>query len=141
MISEVGLSLVLEDLIKNTTLKILDLGIMDGSIRKNSIGIDGARCLAAILLQNKNLQSLRLEDNDIGINGAEIISISLKKNTTLKELKISENLIKTQGAEYIFHNATNLEVLDLGKNFIKSSIGPSLEKYLQVNKKLKKINL
>ena len=55
MISEVGLSLVLEDLIKNSSLKILDIGIMEGSIRKNSIGIDGARCIAAILLQNKNL--------------------------------------------------------------------------------------
>ena len=70
MISEVGLSLVLEDLIKNSFLKTLDIGIMEGSIRKNSIGIDGARCIAAILLQNKTLECLKLEDNDIGINGA-----------------------------------------------------------------------
>jgi hypothetical protein len=55
MISEVGLSLVLDDLIKNTRLKVLDLGISEGSIRKNSFGIDGARCLAAVLLQNKVL--------------------------------------------------------------------------------------
>jgi hypothetical protein len=48
----------------------LDLGILEGSIRKNSFGIDGARCLAAILLQNKKLEILKLEDNDIGINGA-----------------------------------------------------------------------
>lgn len=70
MISEVGLSLVLEELIKNVHLKVLDLGIMEGSIRKNSFGIDGARCLAAVLLQNKVIEVLRLEDNDIGINGA-----------------------------------------------------------------------
>ena len=70
MISEIGLSLVLEDLIKNSFLKTLDIGIMEGSIRKNSIGIDGARCIAAILLQNKTLECLKLEDNDIGINGA-----------------------------------------------------------------------
>lgn len=57
---------------------------MEGSIRKNSLGIDGARVLAAVLLQNKKLEALRLEDNDIGINGAEIISISLKRNKTLK---------------------------------------------------------
>ena len=55
MISEVGLSLVLDDLIRNTKLKALDLGILEGSIRKNSIGVDGARCLAAVLLQNKVL--------------------------------------------------------------------------------------
>lgn len=59
----------------------------------------------------------------------------------MKDLKISENLIKTQGAEYIFQNAIHLESLDLGKNFIKSSIGPALEKYLENNKNLKKINL
>lgn len=55
MISEVGLSLILEELIKNTHLRSLNLGIEEGSIRKNSFGIDGARCLAAILLQNKTL--------------------------------------------------------------------------------------
>jgi hypothetical protein len=42
-------------MIKNSFIKLLDLGILDGSIRKNSFGIDGARCLAAILLQNKKL--------------------------------------------------------------------------------------
>jgi NLR family CARD domain-containing protein 3 len=70
MISEVGLSLILEEAIKNTHIKCLNLGIEEGSIRKNSFGIDGARCLAAILLQNKTLETLLLEDNDIGINGA-----------------------------------------------------------------------
>jgi hypothetical protein len=55
MISEVGLSLILEELIKNAHLRSLNLGIEEGSIRKNSFGIDGARCLAAILLQNKTL--------------------------------------------------------------------------------------
>lgn len=39
MISGDGLELILEDLIKNTTLKSLDLGVMEGSIRKNSLGI------------------------------------------------------------------------------------------------------
>jgi hypothetical protein len=71
-------------MIKNAFIKTLDLGILEGSIRKNSFGIDGARCLAAILLQNKKLEVLKLEDNDIGINGAEIISIPLKRNKTIK---------------------------------------------------------
>ena len=84
MISEVGLSLILEEFIKNTTIKTLNLGIHENSIRKNSFGIDGARCLAAILLQNKTLESLILQDNDLGIVGAEIISIPLKKNKQLK---------------------------------------------------------
>jgi Ran GTPase-activating protein (RanGAP) involved in mRNA processing and transport len=39
MISGDGLELILEDLIKNVTLKHLDLGVVEGSIRKNSLGI------------------------------------------------------------------------------------------------------
>lgn len=141
MISEVGLSLILEELIKNTHLRSLSLGIEEGSIRKNSFGVDGARCLAAILLQNKALEVLELEDNDIGINGAEIISIPLKKNKQLRELKLAENLIKTEGAEYILLNGLNLVALDLGKNFIKSSVGPTLRKYVEANRNLRRINL
>lgn len=84
---------------------------------------------------------LELEDNDIGINGAEIISIPLKKNKQLRELKLAENLIKTEGAEYILLNGLNLVALDLGKNFIKSSVGPTLRKYVEANRNLRRINL
>ena len=52
--------MTMEELIQNESLKVLDLGIMEGSIRKNSLGIDGARVLAAVLLQNKKLEVLRL---------------------------------------------------------------------------------
>lgn len=62
--------MILEDLVKNVHLKTLDLGVIEGSIRKNSLGVDGARCIAALLIQNKALETLKLEDNDIGINGA-----------------------------------------------------------------------
>ena len=60
MISEVGLSLILEEMIKSPYIKSIDFGISEGSIRKNSFGIDGARCLAAILLQNKSLEILKI---------------------------------------------------------------------------------
>lgn len=59
----------------------------------------------------------------------------------LRELKISENLIKTEGAEYILLNALNLTALDIGKNFIKSSIGPALKKYVESNKNIRSLNL
>lgn len=39
MISGEGLELFLDDLIANTTLKSLDLGVVEGSMRKNSLGI------------------------------------------------------------------------------------------------------
>ena len=38
----------------------LKLGVLEGSIRKNSIGIDGAKCIAAILLHNRCLVKLLL---------------------------------------------------------------------------------
>lgn len=39
MISGQGIELFLEDLINNTTLKHLDLGVLETSMRKNSLGI------------------------------------------------------------------------------------------------------
>jgi hypothetical protein len=37
--------------------------------------------------------------------------------------------------------ATNLESLDLGKNYIKSGIGVTLKNYIELNKNLKRLNL
>lgn len=42
--------MIVDDLSKSEYLRSLDLGILEGSIRKNSISIDGAKCLAAVLL-------------------------------------------------------------------------------------------
>lgn len=39
MISGEGLELFLDDLIANTHLKSLDIGVVEGSMRKNSLGI------------------------------------------------------------------------------------------------------
>lgn len=39
MISGEGLELFLDDLISNTSLKYLDLGVVETSMRKNSLGI------------------------------------------------------------------------------------------------------
>jgi len=39
MISGEGLELILDDLITNTNLKALDIGVVEGSMRKNSLGI------------------------------------------------------------------------------------------------------
>jgi Ran GTPase-activating protein (RanGAP) involved in mRNA processing and transport len=60
MISEAGFEKIVDELSKNQYLKTLDLGIFEGSIRKNSFGIDGAKCIAALILQNKNIESIKL---------------------------------------------------------------------------------
>jgi hypothetical protein len=39
MISGEGIEILLDDLIQNTSLKHLDLGVLEASMRKNSLGI------------------------------------------------------------------------------------------------------
>lgn len=60
MISYAGIEMIIEELAKSAGLKCLDLGVMEGSIRKNSLGVDGAKCIAGILLQNNVIDTLRL---------------------------------------------------------------------------------
>jgi hypothetical protein len=82
----------------NTSLKHLDLGVLETSMRKNSLGIQGAVCIAALLVRNKTLESLSINDNDLGPNGGEAIGVALSQNSTLKTLKISENDLKSEGS-------------------------------------------
>jgi hypothetical protein len=74
---------------KNTHLLSLDLGVLEGSIRKNSFGPQGAKYIAAILLSNRTLETLKLQDNDLGTSGAEFISKALKESKAFKNLKLA----------------------------------------------------
>ena len=60
MISDVGLEIIVDELSKSTRLKSLDLGVLEGSIRKNSFGVDGSKCVAAVILQNKYIETIKL---------------------------------------------------------------------------------
>ena len=126
MISGEGLELILDDLIANTTIKTLDLGVIETSMRKNSLGIQGAVCIAALLIRNKSLHNLAISDNDFGPDGGECIGVALSQNDTLKSLKISENELKSEGAIPIIDSAHKLESLSLAKNFLKSDVGKPL---------------
>ena len=77
MISGEGLELLLDDLIENKYIKNLDLGVIEGSMRKNSLGIQGAVCISALLIKNKVMESLSINDNDLGPDGGECIGIAL----------------------------------------------------------------
>ena len=83
MISGEGLELFLDDLIENKDLQHLDLGVVEASMRKNSLGIQGAVCISALLIKNKVLESLSINDNDLGPDGGECIGIALSQNDTL----------------------------------------------------------
>ena len=77
MISGEGLELLLDDLIENKILTHFDIGVIEGSMRKNSLGIQGAVCISALLIKNKILESLSINDNDLGPDGGECIGIAL----------------------------------------------------------------
>jgi len=77
MISGEGLELLLDDLITNTSIKNLDLGVVESSMRKNSLGIQGAVCIAALLIRNLTITSLAINDNDFGTDGGECIGVAL----------------------------------------------------------------
>lgn len=52
-----------------------------------------------MLIHNRKLNTLKLQDNDIGVKGADIISQALKQNKSLAHLKIAENNIQTEGRQ------------------------------------------
>lgn len=139
MISGEGLELLLDDLIENPRLKHLDLGVIEGSMRKNSLGIQGAVCVSALLIKNKVLESLSITDNDLGPDGGECIGIALSQNETLRILKMAENDLKSEGAIPIIKSAGYLEQLSLAKNFMKSEVGKPLAKLLKHSSMLKRL--
>jgi Ran GTPase-activating protein (RanGAP) involved in mRNA processing and transport len=98
MISGAGFEVLLDDLIVNTSLKHLDLGVHESSMRKNSLGVQGASYLSYLLINNKTLESLALNNNDFGPEGGNFIGDALAENRSLKVLKISENDLRSQGA-------------------------------------------
>ncbi len=105
MISGQGLETSLSDLISNTTLLHLDLGVSESSIRKNCLGMQGAVCISQLLMRNQTLESLSLNDNDFGPDGGECIGVALEENITLCVLKMAENQLTSKGAIPIIKSA------------------------------------
>ena len=55
MISGEGLEIFLDDLNNNKSITHLDLGVLETSMRKNSLGIQGAVCIAQLLIRNQTI--------------------------------------------------------------------------------------
>ena len=131
MISGEGLETCLPELIANTSLTHLDLGVTESSTRKNSLNMHGAVCISSLLLRNKTLESLCLNDNDFGADGGQCIGVALAENSTLKVLKMAENKLGNSGATQIIKNATTLESLNLAKNELQADVGKPLSQLLR----------
>lgn len=59
----------------------------------------------------------------MSIEGGEAIGTALAQNHSIKQLKLAENDLYSEGAVQIISNAHHLEVLTLGKNYIKADCG------------------
>ena len=98
-------------LYKNTTLRNLDLS-------NNPIGerVKGVTAVAEMLLENKTLRELNLQDCHITSEGAVELAAALCKNSTLKYLDLDHNPIGVKGAssmsDMLQHN-TSLEYFSL----------------------------
>ena len=59
----------------------------------------------------------------------------------MKAHKVAENDLKSEGAIPIIKSATNIEVLSLAKNFMRSDVGKPSAKLLKTSKAIKKLYL
>ena len=98
-------------LCKNTKLKHLMLS-------NNPIGehLEGVTAVAEMLVENKTLRELNLQDCHISSEGAVELAAALCKNSILEDLNLNRNPIGVKGAssmsDMLQHN-TSLEVLHL----------------------------
>eukprot|EP00980_Cylindrotheca_fusiformis_P000617 scaffold154_cov129-Cylindrotheca_fusiformis.AAC.34 len=92
-IGSVGVEFLFEGLAKNqsTALEKFDISY-------NSIGSEGAACVAQALTKNSKLTQLSLCGNGIGSRGCQDIAEALKYNLSLRELSLTNNQIESCGA-------------------------------------------
>jgi Ran GTPase-activating protein (RanGAP) involved in mRNA processing and transport len=139
MISTEGLKIIHNDIINSDSLSYLNLGIFEGSFRRNNFSGDGGLIIARILLTNESLKTLILQDNELGEDSGDKIGSALIQNKTLKKLKISENKIKNKGAKSIIENGERLVSIDLSNNDITPDICFDIQKLLLTSKNLEEL--
>jgi Ran GTPase-activating protein (RanGAP) involved in mRNA processing and transport len=113
-LTAIGVELIYHCLLKNKTLKELDLS-------NNNIGIEGSYFISLIMRDCRLLTLIYVGYNNIGNEGVKLIAEQLKANYTITELKLRCNNIDDIGLGYIcdaikVNNTLNL--LNLEDNFI-----------------------
>jgi len=138
-ISTEGLKIIQNEITNSKFLKYLNLGVTEGSFRVNNFSGDGGTILARILLNNKSLETLILQENHLGEDAGDKIGTALIQNTTLKKLVISDNKIRNKGARSIIENGSNLISINLSDNDISPEVCYELKNLIEYNKVLKEI--
>ena len=138
-ISTEGLKIIQNEVSSSNSLKYLNLGVTEGSFRVNNFSGDGGIILARILLNNKSLETLILQENLLGEDAGDKIGAALIQNESLKKLVISDNKIRNKGARSILENGNNLISIDLSDNDISPEICFDLKNLIIHSKNLKEI--
>ena len=138
-ISTEGLKIIQHEVIQSKSLKYLNFGVYKGSFRINNFSGEGGLIIARIVLNNKSIETLILQENLLGEESGTKIGIALIQNRTIKKLVISRNKIKNKGARAIIENAEELVSLDLSYNDISPEVCLDLKKLMIKSKNLKEI--
>ena len=138
-ISTEGLKIIQHEVIQSKSLKYLNFGVYKGSFRINNFSGEGGLIIARIVLNNKSIETLILQENLLGEESGTKIGVALIQNRTIKKLVISRNKIKNKGARAIIENAEELVSLDLSYNDISPEVCLDLKKLMIKSKNLKEI--
>ena len=138
-ISTEGLKIIQNEITNSKFLKYLNFGVSEGSFRINNFSGDGGIILARILLKNKSIETLILQENLLGEDAGDKIGAALIENTTLKKLVISDNKIKSKGARSIIEYGNNLISVDLSDNDISPEVCYELKGLIEHNQVMKEI--
>ncbi|KAG8507538.1 Leucine-rich repeat-containing protein 45, partial [Galemys pyrenaicus] len=139
MLSEEGATLLLQGLCTNSVVRCLDL-------KGNNLRAAGAEALAALLRQNKSIESLTLEWNSLGAweDAFATFCGALAANSTLRQLDLRNNQISHAGAAQLalaLPRNAHLQQLDLRWNNIGLLGGRALVNCLPGNKTLRRLEL
>ena len=138
-LSTEGLKIIQNEIANSKFLKYLNLGVTEGSFRVNNFSGDGGIIFARILLKNKSLETLILQENFLGEDAGDKIGTALIQNTTLKKLVLSDNKIRNRGARSVIENASNLVSVNLSDNDVSPEVCYELKNLIEHNKTLKEV--
>lgn len=115
-------------------------------LKRNDLCAESAKALHKLMVTNRNIRNLHLENNWLGQNGgAEDMAEMLKQNNTLKHLNLSSNDFLREGLISICEGLainTSIIYLDLSRNsFTNNQNGIGLAEALKFNQNIKTLNL
>ena len=117
---------ITESLIDDDILRVLMTGLYTNKsinhidLSHNKISDQGARLLAKLLVENKDiLLTLNISDNNIQTDGGKYLARALYDGGELQELNLRLNQLSDVGCQYIFESLwthTHMKILNISSN-------------------------